>query len=106
MATSFDWELYNIKKFDGTNFSLYKAQIKDVLIQKELIEALRPREEGEFTDAAWSDLDELASSTICLHLAELVYFTIMSATTTVNLWKKLCDTYEKETTSNKVYSMK
>ena len=85
MASSSNWELYNIKKFDGSNFTLWKAQIKDVLIQKKQIKALRPCKEGEFIDAEWNDLDELVSSTIRLHLAELVYFTIMSSTTIVSL---------------------
>ena len=48
----------------------------------------------------------MAKSTIRLHLAESVYFTVVSETTSFNLWKKLCSTYEKETASNKVYLMK
>ena len=54
----------------------------------------------------WAELDALAMSTIRLHLAESVYFTVVSETTSFNLWKKLCSTYEKETASNKVYLMK
>ena len=48
----------------------------------------------------------MAKSIIKLHLAESVYFTVVSETTSFNLWKKLCSTYEKETASNKVYLMK
>ena len=34
MSSSGERELYNIRKFDGTNFSMWKEQIKDVLVQK------------------------------------------------------------------------
>ena len=48
----------------------------------------------------------VAKSMIRLHLAESFYFTVVSETSSFNLWKKLCSTYEKETASNKVYLMK
>jgi len=54
----------------------------------------------------WNELDALAKSTIRLHLAESVYFTVVNEQTTQELWLKLCATYEKETASNKVYLMK
>ena len=54
----------------------------------------------------WAELDALAKSTIRLHLAESVYFIVVSETSSFNMWKKLCSTYEKETASNKVYLMK
>lgn len=54
----------------------------------------------------WNELDALAKSPVKLYLAESVYFTVVNEKTTHKLWKKLCTTYEKETTSNKVYLMK
>ena len=54
----------------------------------------------------WVELDALAKSMIKLHLAKSVYFIVVSEMSSFNLWKKLCSTYEKETTSNKVYLMK
>ncbi len=59
----------------------------------------------DMSDADWAELDALAKSTIRLHLAESVYFTVVSETTSFNLWKKLCSIYEKETALNKVYLM-
>lgn len=35
-----------------------------------------------------------------------MFFTIVSETTTIDLWKKLCYTYERKTASSKVYLMK
>ena len=40
MAISSEKDVYNIQKFDGTNFPIWKEQIHDVLIQKGKLEPL------------------------------------------------------------------
>ncbi|MCO5593863.1 hypothetical protein L7F22_047881 [Adiantum nelumboides] len=47
-----------------------------------------------------------ARSTIRLHLAESVYFTIVGESTAKAVWDKLCANYENKSASNKVYLMK
>lgn len=42
---------------------------------------------------------------ICLHLDESVYFKVLDYATTHATWLKLCNTYEKNTPSNKVFLM-
>ena len=109
MASSSERELFNIMKFDGTNFNLWKEQIQDVLVQKKQLKPiarLAGAKPADMSDEDWLELDALAKSTIRLHLAESVYFTVVSETSSHNLWKKLCNTSEKETASNKVYLMK
>lgn len=54
---------------------------------------------------AWKKLNAFARSTIRLHLAKSVYFTILEATIAHVVWQKLCSTYEKNTVSNKVFLM-
>ena len=54
---------------------------------------------------AWDELDALCRSTIRLHLAESVYFILLKCATLHATWLKLCNTYEKNTTSNKVFLM-
>ena len=49
----------------------------------------------------WEELDLLAMSTIRLHLADNVYFTVLDCDSA----EMLC-TYKKETASNKVYLMR
>ena len=105
MSSSGERELYNIRKFDGTNFSMWKEQIKDVLVQKKQLKPISgpTAKPPGMSQEDWAELDALAKSTVKLHLAESVYFTMVSETTSFNLWKKLCSsTYEKETASNKV----
>ena len=82
--------------------------MRDVLIQRRQLrplggEAKRPQ---GMTKDYWEDLNLLAMSTIRLHLANNVYFTISDCDSTEKLWTKLCSTYEKETASNKVYLMR
>ncbi|MCO5601389.1 hypothetical protein L7F22_055509 [Adiantum nelumboides] len=87
MSTSKDRDICDIKKFDGTNFQLWKNKMQDLLVQKKqklpIIYATRI-EEMNLTQFQWEELDKLCRSTIRLHLA---------------------DTYEKDTTSNKVFMM-
>ena len=48
----------------------------------------------------------MARSTIRLHLAELVYFTVLDCATMHATWQKLCNTYEQNTPNNKVFLMR
>lgn len=108
MCSSGERELYNIRKFDGTNFSLWKEQIKNILVQKRQLKPISwpTAKPANMSEEDWAELDALAKLTIRLHLAESVYFIVVSKMSSFNLWKKLCGTYEKETASNKVYLMK
>ena len=40
MSSLGERELYNIRKFDGTNFNMWKEQIKDVLVQKKQLKPI------------------------------------------------------------------
>ena len=73
MASSRDKDVYDIKKFDGSNFALWTEKIQDVLVQKKqrlpILHATRI-EEMNMTQFAWDELDALCRSTIRLHLVE------------------------------------
>ena len=107
MASSSEKEEYFIRKFDGSNFTMWKERMKDVLINKGLSEPLKERAEGDgYTQAQWELLDAKAMATIRLHLAESVFFTIIGKTTTKELWDSLCSAWESKSASNKVFLMK
>ena len=105
MDSSSEKDVYNIRKFDGTNFAIWKEQIQDVLIQKGQLDPIFERPEG-MSDAEWTKLDAKAKSTICLHLAESVYFTIVGEKTAKDVWDKLAFDYENKSAMNKVFLMK
>ena len=87
MSSSHERELYNIRKFDGTNFNMWKEQIKDVLVQKKQLKPISgpTAKPVDMSEEDWAELDALAKSMIRLHLAESVYFTVVSETTSFNL---------------------
>ncbi|MCO5570698.1 hypothetical protein L7F22_024425 [Adiantum nelumboides] len=106
MAGSSEKEDYYIKKFDGTNFTIWKQRMMDVLVNKGLAAPLKDRKEGVYNDDQWEKLDARARATICLHLGESIFFTIMDKTTAFELWDSLCSAWEGKSASNKVYLMK
>ena len=57
-------------------------------------------------DEEWNKLDRKAIATIRQYLVKNVYFNVVGEKTSVDLWKKLHDLYEKNTASNKVFLMK
>jgi hypothetical protein len=90
-----------IRKFDGSNFALWKNQMGDVLVQRRQTRQTKKLVDMDNDD--WEELYVLTMSTIRMHLANSVYFTALDCKNFEELWKKLCTTNEKETTSNKVH---
>ena len=79
-----------IRKFDGKNFALWKEMTWDVLIIRHQIEAIQHNNKTTMMETEeWQSLDEIARSTIRMHLAENVYFNMAKESTTFSLWEKL-----------------
>ncbi|MCO5550932.1 hypothetical protein L7F22_004426 [Adiantum nelumboides] len=106
MAGSSEKEDYHIRKFDGTNFTIWKQCTMDVLVNKALAAPLKDRKEGVYNDDQWEELDARARATIRLHLRESIFFTIMDKTTTFELWDSLCSAWDSKSAFNKVFLMK
>ena len=92
-----------VPKFDGNNFTLWKEMMQDVLVHRRQIEAIRHSKTlpGK-TPEEWKSVNELARSTIQMHLAENVYFSIAKEKTTFDLWDKLQSLYEKKLSFSKL----
>ncbi|MCO5570246.1 hypothetical protein L7F22_023965 [Adiantum nelumboides] len=106
MAGSSEKEDYYIRKFDGTNFTIWKQRMMDVLVNKGLAALLKDRKEGVYNDDQREVLDARARATIRLHLGESIFFTIMNKTTAFELWDSLCSAWDGKNASNKVFLMK
>ena len=76
MATSSNdvGSLFNIEKLNGTNFSFWKEQIYNVLVQKKYIKSIKLKgvKLEAMSQDEWVELDELARSTIMLTLPKSV----------------------------------
>ncbi|MCO5588933.1 hypothetical protein L7F22_042895 [Adiantum nelumboides] len=106
MAGSFEKEDYYIRKFDGTNFTIWKQHMMDVLVNKGFAAPLKDRKEGVYNDDQWEELDARARATIQLHLGESIIFTIMDKTIAFELQDSLCSAWDGKSASNKVFLMK
>ncbi|MCO5568768.1 hypothetical protein L7F22_022468 [Adiantum nelumboides] len=76
------------------------------LVNKGLVAALKEHKEGVYKDDEWEELDARARATICLHLGESIFFTIMDKTTAFELWDSLCSAWDGKSAFNKVFLMK
>ncbi|MCO5548546.1 hypothetical protein L7F22_002006 [Adiantum nelumboides] len=106
MVGSFEKDDYCIRKFDGTNFTIWKHHMMDGLVNKGLAAPLKDRKEGAYNDDQWEELDARARATIWLHLGESIFFTIMDKITTFKLWDSLCSAWDSKSASSKVFLMK
>ncbi|VFQ93322.1 unnamed protein product [Cuscuta campestris] len=71
---------FRIEKFDGTDFSWWRMQIEDLLVQKDLDVVLGDKPE-KMSDADWAGLDRKAMSVIRLSLTKNVAFNILKEKT-------------------------
>ncbi|VFQ76723.1 unnamed protein product [Cuscuta campestris] len=93
---------FRIEKFDGTDFSWWKMQIEDLLVQKDLDVVLGDKPE-KLSDADWAGLDRKAMSVIRLSLTKNVAFNILKEKTAKGIMEALSNMYEKPSAANKVF---
>ena len=96
-----------IRKFDGKNFSLCKEMMQYVLIIQTQVEAIQHSEKpASMSPEEWRSIHKFSHSTIWMHLAENVYFSMAKEMTTFSLWEKLQDVYEKKSSSSKLIQIR
>ncbi|VFQ79644.1 unnamed protein product [Cuscuta campestris] len=96
---------FRIEKFDGTDFSWWRMQIEDLLVQKDLDVVLGDKPE-KMSDADWASLDRKAMSVIRLSLTKNVAFNILKQTTAKGIMEAMSNIYEKPSAANKVFLIK
>ncbi|VFQ71634.1 unnamed protein product [Cuscuta campestris] len=84
---------FRIEKFDGTDFSWWKMQIEDLLVQKDLDVVLGDKPE-KMSDADWASLDRKAMSVIRLSLTKNVAFNILKEKTAKGIMDALFNMYK------------
>ena len=91
---------FQIEKFDGIDFNLWKMQIEDLLVQKDLDVVLDDKPE-KMSNTEWAGLDRKAMSVIRLSLSKNVAFNILKEKTAKGIMEALSNMYEKPS-ANKV----
>jgi len=93
---------FDIEKFDGRiNFGLWKVQVKDVLIQSGLHEALKGNTSKMEADK-WEELDLRAASAIRVCLEKNVLANVQNLSSAKELCEKLEGLYQEKGISNRL----
>lgn len=91
-----DCDFSQMRRFDGSDFAAWRECMLDALTQRGLHgplsgDAGRP---SGMSDDQWQELDEMALSTLSLHLVESVYALVMHEATARALWQRLHEMYD------------
>lgn len=102
MSTKVELEIFNGKG----DFSLWRQKMRALLFQQKCAKALDESWPDDMEETKITELDEIAWSSIFLHLFDNVLREIGETKTAAELWKKLEDTYLNKSMPNKVYLLK
>ena len=98
MATKFE-----IEKFNGSNFSLWKMKIKAVLRKDKCLAAIEGRPKEITDDAKWEEIDGSAIANLHLALADEVLSSISEKKSAKEIWDTLMKLYEAKSLHNKIF---
>ena len=91
---------YEIERFNGSNFSLWKMRIKAILRKDNCLAAIGDRP-AEITDnAKWNEMDGNAIANIHLALADEVLSSVAEKKTAKEIWETLTKLYESKSLHN------
>ncbi|GJS49044.1 hypothetical protein Tco_0599165 [Tanacetum coccineum] len=96
MATKFE-----IEKFNGNNFSLWKLKMKAILRKDKCLAAIGERPAEVTDDSKWDEMDGNAIANLHLALADGVLSSIEEKKTAREIWDHLARLYEARTLHNK-----
>ena len=94
---------YEIEKFKGNNFSLWKMRIKAVLRKDNCLAAIGERPEEITDDGKWNEMDGNAIVNLHLALADGVLSSVAEKKTAKEIWDTLTKLYEAKSLHNKIF---
>ncbi|CAL8168905.1 unnamed protein product [Prunus armeniaca] len=93
-----------LKPFDGKDdFTDWQRMMKNILIQRDLDDALSGEKPTGMTDVTWTKVLKKAKSSIEIHLTRSVRSHITEKMTAREAWEKLHNVYMGKTVSNKLF---
>ena len=99
MAAKVELEVFNEKG----DFLLWRKKMRAVLIQQKVGKALDDSYPTTWNEDKKKEVDEIAFSTIILHLSDSILRKVDEAKSTAELWKKLEALYMVKTLPNKIF---
>ncbi|GJW01215.1 retrovirus-related pol polyprotein from transposon TNT 1-94 [Tanacetum coccineum] len=98
MATKFE-----IEKFNGNNFSLWKLKMKAILRKDKCLAAIGERPAEVTDDSKWDEMDGNAIANLHLALADGVLSSIEEKKSAKEIWDHLARLYEARSLHNKKF---
>lgn len=98
-AHYFDLGIFNGKG----DFSIWQQKMKGILVQQKVSKAIDNSFSATLTAEEKENLDELAYTSIILHLSDAVLRKVGKLKTTKELWEKLEEFYVSRSTPNKLF---
>ncbi|KAF2294513.1 hypothetical protein GH714_012115 [Hevea brasiliensis] len=93
---------YEIEKFNGSNFSLWKLKIRAILRKDNCLAAIEDRPTG-ITDDRWKEMDDNAIANLHLAMADTVLSSVAEKKTAKEIWDTLTGLYEAKSLHNKIF---
>ena len=94
---------YEIEKFNGSNFSLWKMRIKAILRKDNCLTAIGDRPDEITDDGKWNEMDGNAIANLHLALADGVLSSVAEKKTAKEIWDTLSKLYEAKSLYNKIF---
>ncbi|KAL5846244.1 hypothetical protein ACOSQ3_009768 [Xanthoceras sorbifolium] len=94
---------FEIKKFNGSNFLLWKLKIKAILRKDNCLAAISERSVEFIDDNKWNEIDGNAIANLHLALANRVLSSIEEKKTAKKIWDHLTKLYEVKSLQNKIF---
>ena len=86
--------LFEIKRFEGSGFDLWKERMLGILFLKDCEGALLEVKPEDMTNVAWMKLNKKAITYIKMAVSDEILVFLKGLTTAFELWEKLKATYE------------
>jgi len=98
--------LFEIKRFEGKSFDLWKDRMQGILFLKVCDGALAVVKPNSMTDDAWVTLNKKAITYIKMVVSDEILVDLKGLTIAYAVWEKLRSTYEITTHVNQVHLMR
>lgn len=99
----------DVEKFFGTKFEMWKLKMEDLLIDRDLWDAVdenKSRPADPTLAAQYDVMDRKAKGLIRLCLADSILINVHEESTAKKLWKKLSEIYQAKSLVNKIFLRK
>ncbi|CAN6886732.1 unnamed protein product, partial [Brassica oleracea] len=94
---------FEIEKFNGSNFALWKLKMKAILRKDGCLAAISARPATYTDDDKWNEMDGNAMANLHLALADGVLSSIEEKKTAKEIWDHLAKLYEAKSLHNKIF---